>query len=103
MAAGHGDNVDTALAYGTPSISARWISDPYPTRIGGTHKHDSPREDFGAMGLERAKALDLGNSPLDFTFWQSREQFSLNAGGNIRIGFAEVHVRDDPKMHRHLT
>ena len=56
-----------------PEGSATSIQSPGSVAL--AHKHNSPREDFGAMGMERANTMfgDLGNSPLDFRFAASSE------------------------------
>jgi hypothetical protein len=101
VTASHGNDIDTALAYGAPSVS-----DISPiTKIRGAHKHNSPREGFGLMGIVRAHTMfeGFGHSSFDVGFWSRNEKSMLNAGGNIRVGIVKFQARDDPQVPCHFT
>lgn len=58
VAAGHGNDFDTALAYGAPPAGARGISGFHPiVKIISSDKYNSPRVDSGVMGMECAYAM----------------------------------------------
>src|SRR5271165_127559 len=96
VAAVHRNDVDTALAYCTPSRGG--ISDHPIVKLAGPDKYNSSGKDLGAMSIDRVLAVFGYLDKLILDRILGREHSFLNAGRNILENLVRFQAPDNPRV-----